>query len=138
MLVCAFDHLDRVTKHLFGPVDQCASVAPIHEDGLDGTEEAEQPHHYGPGRHAVLDASRVYDHRQQIALGVYRDVALAPLDFLARVVTALPPFSAVLADCESMIATLGEAFRPCALRPCSRSVLPTRSHTRFWRQERNC
>src|ERR1035437_4060969 len=78
------------------------------------------------------------DHRQQIALGVYRDVALAPLDFLACVVTAPPPFSAVLADCASMIATLGVAFRPCAFRPCSRSVLPTRSHTRLWRQERNC
>ncbi len=50
------------------------------------------------------------DDGQQIALRIYRDVALAALDFLARVVTPLPPFSAVLAVCESMIATLGVAF----------------------------
>jgi hypothetical protein len=80
----------------------------------------------------------VYDHRQQIALRVYRDVPLAPLDLFARVIPAPPPFRAVLADCESMMATLGAAFRPSALRPCSRSVLPTRSHTRLWRQARNC
>ncbi len=113
-------------------------VAAIHEYGLDRGEEAEQPYQHGTGRHAILDASRVYDHRQQIALGVYRDMALAPLDFLARGLTAPAPFSTVLANCESMIATLGEAFRPCALRPCSRSALPTRSHTRLWRQARNC
>src|ERR1039457_3652674 len=42
----------------------------------------------------------------QVALRIYRDVALAALDLLARVVTAPPPFSAVLTDCESIIATL--------------------------------
>jgi hypothetical protein len=138
MLVGTFDYLDRVSKHLLGPVDQRAGVATIHEHRLDGAEEAEQPHQHGTGRHPVLDAGRVYDHRQQVALRVYRDVPLAPLDLFARFIPAPPPFSAVLADCESIIATVGVAFRPCALRPCSRSVLPTRSHTRPWRQARNC
>ena len=55
-----------------------------------------------------------------------------------RVVTAPPPFSAVLADCESIIATVGVAFRPCAFRTCSRSALPARSHTPLARQARNC
>jgi hypothetical protein len=36
-----------------------------------------------------------------VALGIYRDVTLAALDFLAGVVTALPPFRAVFAVCES-------------------------------------
>jgi hypothetical protein len=80
----------------------------------------------------------VYDHRKQIALRVYRNVSLVPLDLFARVVTAPPPFSAVLADCESMIATLGEALRPRAWRPCSRSVFVTCSHAPLSRQARNC
>src|ERR1035437_6365084 len=138
MLLGALDHLDGVAEHLFGPVDQRTRVAAIHEHGLDGVEAAEQPHQHGTGRHAVLDAGRVYDHRQQIALRVYRDMPLASLDLFARVIAAPPPFSAVLADCESMIATVGVASRPRAWRPCSRSVLPTRSHTPLSRQARNC
>jgi hypothetical protein len=124
MLLGALDHLDRVTEHLFGPVDQRACVAAIDIDLGDGVEAAEQPHQHGAGCNPVLDGGRVYDHCQQIALRVYCDVPLAPLDFLARVITAAPPFSAVLADCESTIATLGVAFRPCAFRPCLRNALP--------------
>src|ERR1035437_8044031 len=94
MLLGALDHLDGVAEHLFGPVDQRTRVAAIHEHGLDGVEAAEQPHQHGTGRHAVLDAGRVYDHRQQIALRVYRDMPLASLDLFARVITAPPPFRA--------------------------------------------
>ncbi len=83
---------------------------------------AEQPPEYCPRTHPILDASRVHNHRQQVALRIYCDVPLAPLDLLARVITAMPPFSTVLADCESMIATVGAVFRPPALRPCSRGA----------------
>ena len=38
---------------------------------------------------------------------------------------------------ETRIATVGAAFRHCALRPCSRSALPTRSHTPLSRHARN-
>ena len=80
----------------------------------------------------------MHDHGQQVALCVYRDVAFAALDLLARIVTALPPFRAVLADCESIIATLGMMFRPFALRSRSRNVLPMRSQVPLSRQMRNC
>src|ERR1039458_988390 len=113
-------------------------LAAIGEDCGDRVETAEQAHQHGAGGHTVLDASRVHNHRQQIALRVYRDVPLAPLDLFARVITAPPPFSAVLADCESIIATVGVAFRPHAVRPCSRSAWPTRSHTPRSRQTRKC
>jgi hypothetical protein len=72
MRVGAFDHLDRVAEDLFAPVDQCARVAAIHEHGLDGTKKTAEPHEHGTGSHAILDAGRVYDHRQQIALSIYR------------------------------------------------------------------
>src|ERR1019366_6634481 len=87
----------------------------------------------------------MHDHRQQVALRIYCDVPLAPLDFLARVVTAPPPFSAVLADCESIIATVGVAFRlPCGpVREASALRAPTRrcrarrenAHELFSREE---
>jgi hypothetical protein len=137
-LFVAFYDLDGVVKHIFCPVDQLACVAAIGEDSGDRVEAAEQAHQHGTGRHTVLDACRMHDHRQQVALRIYRDVPLAALDLLARVVAAPPPFSAVLADCESIIATVGVAFRPPALRPCSRSACPTRSHTPLSRQERKC
>jgi hypothetical protein len=40
----------------------------------------------------------MHHYGQQISLRVDRDVAFATFDLLARVVTSLPPFSAVLAD----------------------------------------
>jgi hypothetical protein len=75
---------------------------------------------------------------QYVALRVDRDVPLAPFDLFARVVTPPPPFNAVLADCESRIATVGVALRPPALRPCSRSDLVTRSQVPHIRHARNC
>ena len=137
-VVAAFDHLDGIAEHFFGSVDQGSRVAAVHEDGGDGVEAAKQPHGYGACRDPVLDAGRMHDSRQQVALRIYRDVAFAALDFLARVVTALPPFRAVLALCESTIATLGMAFRPFALRSCSRRDLPMPSQTPSSRHRRNC
>ena len=109
----ALDRLHVVSEHLFCPADELAGVPAIHEDLGYGVEGAEQAHQHGPCRDPVLNARRMHNHRQQVSLRVYRDVPLTALDFLARVVTAPPPFSAVLADCESIIATVGEGFRPC-------------------------
>ena len=80
----------------------------------------------------------MHHYGQYITLRVDRDVPLAPFDLLARVVTPPPPFNAVLADCESMIATVGVELRPPALRPCSRNDLVTRSQVPRNRQARNC
>lgn len=54
------------------------------------------------------------------ALRVNEQVALAPLDLLAAVVTSQPPFSLVLTDCESKMAALGWALRPAFTRAFSR------------------
>lgn len=96
LLIAAFDDLDGVAEHLFGPVDQCAGVAAIGENPGDALEPAEQPHQHGTRPDPVLDAGRMDHDGQQISLRVYRDVALAALDLFAGVVAALPPFRAVL------------------------------------------
>jgi hypothetical protein len=69
----------------------------------------------------------VDDYSQQISLRVDGDVPLASLDLLTCVVAARPPLPVVLADCESMIATVGVMFRPLERRPCSRNTRATRS-----------
>ena len=56
------------------------------------------------------------DDAEQQARGVDRDVALAALDLLARVVAARPPFSVVLTLWVSMIAALGLGSRPLRSR----------------------
>ena len=53
----------------------------------------------------------MHDHRQQVALRIYHDVALTTLDLLTRIVTAPPPFSAVFTVFESILANLGSALR---------------------------
>lgn len=73
-----------------------------------------------------------------MAVAVDRDVAFATLDPLARVVAALPPFRAVLALCESMMAAVGVASRPCLRRLCRTSSALIRSHNPLSRQARNC
>ena len=113
-------------EHLFRPLDQLAGVAAIGDHGLNRARLAEQPQQHRPRRHPVLQAGRMHHHRQQIALRVNRDVALATLDLLARVVAPRPPLSAVFTDCESSIARLGSDFRPCAKRPVRRRALTTR------------
>ena len=120
VLLVTFDDLHLVAEHLSGPVDELAGVAAIGEDGGHRAGSAEEPRQHGTGSDPVLDAGRV-DHRgEQVTLAVYRDMALTALGPLARVVAALPPFNAVLAVCESTMATVGVARRPPALRPCSR------------------
>jgi hypothetical protein len=57
---------------------------------LDGFAEAKLAHRHGTSSNAVLDASRVNNYRQQIALRVYRDIPLSTLDLFARVITAPP------------------------------------------------
>jgi hypothetical protein len=110
MLLVAFYDLDRVAEPIFCPVDPLAGVAAIGEDCGDRFEAAEQSHQPGAGGHTILYACRMHDHRQQIAPCVYRDVPLASFDLFACDVTAPLPFSAVSADCKSIIARVGWRF----------------------------
>ncbi len=69
------------------------------------------------------------DDAQQQAERIYRDVAFAAFREFARVETALPPFCAVLTDCESITAAVGSRFRPAFSRKASRNTVLIFSHT---------
>jgi hypothetical protein len=64
------------------------------------------------------------------------DVAFSSVDFLARIVSAKPPFSVVLTDWLSMMAALGVGFRPSWRRTCARKVSWMRFHTPAARKSR--
>ena len=121
--LAAFDDLDR-------PVPGCSNggghpwslVAAIADDPLDEGEQLASTAHRLVGTVAVLDVGGVDEDAHEQAERVDQDVALAPRDFLARIVALRvdrgPPFCAALALCESMIAVVGLALRPS----CSRTA----------------
>jgi hypothetical protein len=101
-------------------------VAAISVDALDEGEGAASLSQHDSGAVTVLNIGGMNDYDQQEAKGVDEDVALAPFDLLARVVTRGiergPPFTAPLALCASMMATLGLASRPACSRAATYSA----------------
>jgi len=69
----------------------------------------------------VLHAGRMHDQREDQPERVYNNMTLAPLDFLARIVPSVAPFSAVLTDWLSMMPALGVGLRPSSIRTRRRS-----------------
>jgi hypothetical protein len=61
-------------------------------------------------------------HPQDESKGIDDKVALASLNLLASVVASRPPFSVVLALCESTTPAVGSRFLPEASRAMSRSL----------------
>src|SRR3954469_2654597 len=99
-------------------------VHAVGEHDLEPRVEPLQLPQQVAGAVRVLDVGGVDDHAQQQARGVDRDVPLAALDLLGRVVAARPPFSVVLTLWVSMMAAVGLGSRPAR----SRSII-----TRWWR-----
>ena len=118
-IVAPLDDLENPAAQLSCPVDQVSGVPSVGPDPLEPGELTHQFGRHELGPIAILDVGRMHDHGQQQAQGIYDDVTLAPVDFLARVVAPRPPFSAVLTDPPaggSMIAADGLGFRPSWIR----------------------
>lgn len=95
-------------------------VAAVGIDAFDDGEGAPCLAEHGGGSIAVLNIGGVDDDAQEEAEGIDEDVALAVLDLLARIearrIDRGPPFTAPLALCASMMATVGLASRPSRAR----------------------
>jgi len=100
-----------------------ALVAAIGVDALDEGEGAAGLPQHGDGAITVLNIGGMDDDAQEEAEGIDEDVAIAPFDLLARIVTRgierRPPFTAPLALWASMMAAVGLAVRPA----CSRAAI---------------
>jgi hypothetical protein len=79
------DDLDRDCQDLGGPGDQFAGVAGIGPDQPDGWQVAAEAPPQPPAAIAVLGAGRGDQDLQQQPTGVHRQVAVAAVDLLGRV-----------------------------------------------------
>jgi len=122
-IVRALDDLQHPACRQGGdPGDQLPRIAAVRPEKAQPRELAQQARQDQFGAVAILDTGAMNHDCQQQAQSIYRDVALAAFDFLARVVAVVPPFCGVLTDCESMMAALGVASRPARLRTFSRNA----------------
>ena len=135
--VWAFDDFENVAEHGFGPFDDTLLVARIDNDFKQVRQENEQPDQDKMTASGVGDAARRGGDRQQVALGVYRDVPFAALDLLAAVITALPPFCTVFTLWLSMMATVGSGFLPAFTRTLRRRSWLISSHMPAFRIRQN-
>ena len=107
------------------PAGQLAGVSGIGPDQLDPAAGTVQIPQQRPGAAAVLDRGGGDHHGQDQAHGVYCDVPLAALTFLAlsRPRVAFGTVSAARTDWESITAAVGSAFRPAAALTSVRSCV---------------
>jgi hypothetical protein len=115
-----FDNLQSPPAELGRPAYQLAGVTTIGPDDLEAGKQSTNLPQHELGSVAVLDVGGVHDDTQYQTEHIDHDVSLSALDFLARVVPAVPPFSTVFTDWLSMIAAVGVGFRPAPTRTCSR------------------
>lgn len=77
---------------VFRPVDEASGIAAVREDGLHEGERSARPAQHALCAVAVLNVGGVDLDREQAAVGVRQDVALAPVDLLSGVVAFESPF----------------------------------------------
>lgn len=92
-------NLDLAAQLGLDPVGEAAAlVAAIRPDQLEPWEDPAQGSQQQFAALLVLDVGLMHQHLQDQAGGVDQQVALAPLDLLAAIIAAPPPFWLVLTD----------------------------------------
>ena len=91
-------------------------VVCIGDHGMDPRPERRQSCRQPTRRPAIGHAGRLDPTRDEKALCIYEDLALAPLHALVAVEAANAPSSVVFTDCASMITTVGSVRRPAFSR----------------------
>ena len=99
-----------------GVLELVSGIAAISEHMSQPREAPDDFREHQRRSVAVLDIGGVDHGMDEISLGVGEDVALTPLDLLARVIAPRPPGSVVFTLWLSITPALGEASRPCASR----------------------
>lgn len=94
----ALDHINVEREAMLETSCALAGITAVDEELLDPGILHHGARDDFVGTIAILHARAVYDDGQQRPERVRQDVALAPFDFLARIETVDPPFSAVRTD----------------------------------------
>ena len=121
MRVRTFDDFDDSAVPANRPIDKLPGVTAIGPDHFKAPPSRTQLLDEQLTAVTVLNVGWVNDQREDQTERVNDDMALAPLGFLARIVSSVAPFSAVLTDWLSMMPALGVGFRPSSIRTRRRS-----------------
>jgi hypothetical protein len=124
-LIRAFDDLQLNAASVAqssDPREKLAGVASIGPDTAQAQERVREHAKQQLRAIAILDIGGVNDDGDQQPERVDEQVPLASTDFLARIVTARPPFSVVFTDWLSMTPAVGNSSRPSARRSSPRSL----------------
>ena len=120
MQLVALDNLNDSPERVSGPSHKCPGIATIDPDPLQPSKSIAQFLQDKPASITILNVGRVYHHDQDQPQGINEQVPLTPRNLLSSIITAAPPFSAVLTLWLSRIPALGVGMRPALRRNCSR------------------
>ena len=115
-ILTTFDNLQHPATKIKSPVNELAcisTISPNQGQTIETTQEFLKNH---LGTVTILNIGRVHNYRHQKTQGIDHQMAFSPRYLLASVVTFIPPFEAVLTDWLSIIAALGQGWRPTCTR----------------------
>jgi len=111
-IVAPFDNLQNPVSKLFYPFNQLAGIAAVGPNQLQPRTDTFQFRNDQLGAVPILNIRRMDDYRNQQTQRINHNMAFSARNLLAGIITAIPPFSAVLTDWLSIIAAEGLAWRP--------------------------
>lgn len=117
----SFDDFDRASIPAADPVDEAAGIALIGKDQLHAAQPCAQLIDQDLRAVSILNVGRMNRQRKDQAEGVDDQMTLATAYLLARIVSAVPPFSTVFAVWLSRMPTQGVGFLPALARTRERS-----------------
>ena len=120
-VIAPFNNLQNPMTKICRPINQFAGISAIGPDQHQATKATEQFRQNQFGAITILNIGRMDDHGHHQTQRIYHQMAFSARYFLARIITTIPPFEAVLIDWLSRIAALGLSSRPAWTR------------TRLWR-----
>ena len=120
MQLATFDNLNDPSERTSGPFDEYPGIASVYPDPFQPPKSIAQFLHDKLASIAILDVGSVYNHDQDQPQGINEQVPLTARNLFSSVITAIPPFSAVLTLWLSRIPALGVGLRPALHRTCSR------------------
>ncbi len=113
--------LDTDAVRVLDGLGAFAAIGAVGVELLQAGDFGASLHHDLCGRVTILDACCGDRDGQQQAQGIDHQMALAPLDFLARIKTSLlPPCAVLRVLCASMTAAVGSGALPMRSRHCWR------------------
>ena len=91
-IVIAFDNFQSPTAEVFYPADKLAPIASISPDQPKAWEALKQTNKDRFGSSSILYTRSMHDQHENQPQSIHGNMTFAPLDFLARIISALPPF----------------------------------------------